>query len=105
AAHDLADPVPPERHILDGRPRRRAVLIARGEEHGPALLLRFPGVFEDVPFDQHAARVLELQQVLDDPARPLPGQWLANVVPADLNIGGDESWDAGVPAAEHDVLA
>ena len=56
-----------ERHVFDRRPRRAAVLVAHSEEHGEAVLGLRPVALEDVALDEHAPRVLELEQVLHRP--------------------------------------
>jgi len=71
-----------------------------------------PVVLEEVAVDEHPARVLELQEILDHPRSPgvarvadAPRQRLEEVVAADLDVGGHEVHDGGIGAAEHDVLA
>ena len=93
AAADVPDDVVDERHVLDRRPGRAAVLIAHGEQDGEAVLRVRPVAFEDVAVDQHAARVLQLEQVLHRPrgalegrVAVLPAQRLGHVVPQHLDV-------------------
>src|SRR5438034_2389331 len=91
--------------VFDGRPGGGAVLIADGELHGEAGLRGQPDIFEDIALDQHAAGVLELEQVLDGSPDAAPARGLEEVVSADLDIRRHEVGDRRVGAAEHDVFA
>src|SRR4029078_11992066 len=68
-AGDVADDVVSELDLLDHAPRAMAVLVARREEDGVARLRVHPVVLEEVVFDAHAPRVLQLEDVLARPAR------------------------------------
>jgi hypothetical protein len=111
ARGDVANHVVGEHHVLDHRPRRLAVLVARGEEHREAVLAVRPVVLEQVAVDDDAAGVLQLEQVLDRPrllalgfVHP-PRQRLRHVVVHHLDVGGHEVRHRRVGAAEHHVLA
>ena len=82
------------------------------EQDSEAVLGMGPVPFEQVPFDQHSPRVLELEEVLHRPGctcvrriAPLPAERLGEVVAHDLDVGGNEVRDRWVGAAEQDVLA
>ena len=99
-AADVAHDVVHEGDVLDDRPRRAAVLVAHGEQDREAVLRVRPVVLEQVALDEHAARVLQLEQVLDGPRRArvgrvahLPGQRLREVVAPDLDVGGHQPGD------------
>src|SRR6185369_13836614 len=90
-APGVTEDVLPERHVLDRAPRRSTVLVPDGEEDGEPVLVVLPVVFEDVALGEHAAGVLQLEDVLDRPRPPgitrmpdLPGQGLEEMIAADL---------------------
>src|SRR5262249_58792721 len=58
-----------ESHILNRRPRRRAVFAARREEDGEAILRVRPVVLKDVMIYEQSLSVFQLEEILD---RPLP---------------------------------
>ena len=102
-----------ERDVLDRRPRRAAVLVAHGEEDGEAVLRVRPVALEEVALDEHAPRVLQLEEVLHRPRLALVARarrpstraawrrWLPRISMSD----GTRSADRRVGAAEHHVLA
>ena len=99
-AHDIVS----ERDVPHHGPGRIAVLIPRREEDRIAVLRIGPVVFEDVLFDQNAARILQLKKVLDAPWSAAPRQGFCEGIAADDNVGRDEVGDVRVGAAEHQVL-
>ena len=101
----VADDVVAERDVLDDRPRRLAVLVARREEDRVPGLRRRPHVLEHVALDEDAPRVLQLERVLHRPLLAAPRERLGEVVAADRDVGGHEVRDRRIGSAEHDVLA
>src|SRR6185295_7930998 len=100
--HDIAS----KDDVLDDRPGCPAALVAGREQHR-----RSGVIFEQVPFDEDALRILELEQVLYGPLRPgkariagEPAEGLEDMVPADLDVGGDQAAGGRIRAAKHDVL-
>src|SRR5437867_8293291 len=90
ASGDVTHDVVGERHILDDRPGRGAVLVADGEQDGsPKLPNRaiVPIILEDIAVDKNSLRILQLEIILDDPVDARiawmahsPGQRFDNVV-------------------------
>ena len=68
---------------------QRAALIHRLEHDGAATLSVLPVVLEDVALDEHALRVLDLEEVLHQPLA-LPARRLEEVVATDLDVGRNE---------------
>src|SRR5207249_6910440 len=66
-APGVTEDVLPERHVLDRAPRCSTVLVPDGEEDGEPILVVLPVVFEEVALREHAAGVLQLEDVLDRP--------------------------------------
>ena len=71
-----------------------------------------PVALEEIALDEHAPRVLELEEVLHRPRLALvpglaglPRERLGEVVPPDLDVRRDEVRDRRIGAAEHHVLA
>src|SRR5438067_11960723 len=62
-------------------------------------------VLDDVPFDEHVLRVLELHQILHGPSLRLPRPWPRDVIQANNDVARHEIRDGWIAAAEHDVLA
>src|SRR5207237_3202687 len=111
-APGVTEDVLPERHVLDRAPRRSTVLVPDREEDGEPVLVVLPVVFEEIALGEHAAGVLQLEDVLDRPRPPgigrmpdLPGQGLEEVVAADLDIGGDEVRYGGRGSPEHEGIS
>src|ERR1051325_2635176 len=107
----MAQDVVGEGDVLDDRPGRGAVLVAHREQNGEAVLRLYPVVLEGVPVNQHPARVLQLENILDRPGAPrktltalLPSKRLREVVAAKLDIRGDEPVNSRVGAAEHNIF-
>src|SRR4029450_5658612 len=97
-SHDVL----PERHVPDRGPRCSTLLVPDGEEDGEPILIVPPVVFEEIALGEHPAGVFQLEEILDRPRPPgisrmpdLPGQWLEEMVAADLDIGGDEIRNGG----------
>ena len=83
---DVAHDVEAELDVLDLAPRARAVLVADREQHRVARLRLLPRAFHHVALDEHAARVLQLEEVLHLPRRRagiLPCERLAENIVAD----------------------
>src|SRR5207247_5472036 len=74
--------------VLDRRPRSPAVLVAYGEEDGVAVLGRLPRVLEDIPFDENAAGVLDLEEVLHRRPHAAPRRRLEEMILPDLDVRG-----------------
>src|SRR5262249_8653877 len=101
----VADDIVAEGHIRRTLPRAGPALVLAGLDHDRhAGLCVDPVVLEDVPFDEHAPGVLELEQVLHGP-NALPRRILPDVVPANGDITRAQPRDPRVGAPEHDVLA
>src|SRR5206468_10248690 len=83
----------------------RSVLVAYGEEDGVAVLGRLPRVLEDIPFDENAAGVLELEEVLHRRPHAAPRRRLEEMILPDLDVRGHEVADGGIGAPEDHVLA
>ncbi len=101
----MPDHVGANHHVRDDAPRRRPVLVAHRKQNGRTRLRGLPVVLEEVVLDQHAGRVLQLEQVLDLPAFTAPAYRLRDVVLAEHDIGWHEARDAGIRAAEHHILS
>ena len=96
--------VPLEHHVIHLAPRAVAVLVAHGKEDGEAGLARLPRVFDRVPFDRHAPRVFQFQQVLDRPLLAAPLGRLGEMVVGDGDVGGNEIRHARIGPAEQQVF-
>src|SRR5256712_3910624 len=104
-----------KRDSWEGSQGVTAILVAGGEDDGKSSLavrIAGPVVFEDIAVDEHAAGVLEFENVLDNPVdarvggvADFPRQRLEEVVAADLDIGGPVGLAAGIGASEDHVLA
>ena len=111
AAARVTDDVVRERHVLDDRPGRRAIVVAHRELQREPGLGRRPHVLEQVAVHEDPLHVLELEQVLDHPqdARKarvvgLPAQRLEEMIVADLDVGRHEVGDGRAGPAEQQVL-
>jgi hypothetical protein len=71
AARHMTQEVAADDDAFNRGPRRAAALIARRQQDGIAGLIGHPEVFHDVAFDDDVARVLQLEEILDGPARRL----------------------------------
>ncbi len=80
-----------------------AVLRGR-QDDAPAGLAVDPVEFEKVVLDAHSASGFELEQVLHADARAAPRQTLEEMIAADRDVGRHQADDAGVGAADQDVL-
>ena len=99
-AHDVLF----EAHVRDDAPRAAAVLVAHGDHDGVARLAALPVVVERVAHDRHVARVLQLEEILDDPVLAAPRGLLRELVVGDRDVRRDEARNARIGAAEYDVL-
>ena len=89
---------------LHDRPRRAAALVARREDDRIAGLIGDPEVLEDVAFDQHVLRVLQLEGVLHRPLRPAVARLLGGRRAADRGAGSAVSMKNGGVVFQYIVL-
>ena len=85
-AAGVADDIAADGDVLDDDPRRFAVLVAGREQDRIALLRVAPHVLHQVAFDEHAPRVLQLEEVLDLPSLLSPGDRLGEMVPPEHDV-------------------
>ena len=111
AVRRTANNVIREGNILGGCPWCRAILVLDFEVDCIPRLRLGPVVFKRISVNEHAARILEFQQVFDRPqgARiagiiALPGEGLAEEVFSDLNVRRDEVGNSWVSPPKHEVL-
>jgi hypothetical protein len=97
--------VPLEVDVIDGAPRTAAILVTDGEHHREPRLPALPVVFQGVTNDRNASRVLQLDQVLDDPVLAPPFSLLGELISADRDVGRHQARDERIRAAEQQVLA
>ena len=78
--------VPLEVDVIHGAPRAAAVLVTDGEHDREPRLPALPVVLQGVTNDRDASRVLQLDQVLDDPALVAPNGLLGELISADRDV-------------------
>src|SRR6478735_3582895 len=98
---DVPDPVVADRDVGGLGPRRTAGLVLGLHHEGEAGLRIGPLVLEHVAFDENAARVLRLEEILRLPDT-LPRGGPHDVVAADRDVGGRRVLRRHVTATEHD---
>jgi hypothetical protein len=102
---DVADDVVRELYRFHDTPGTGATLVARRQEDRISGLRRFPVVLEQVRFDAHAARVLELEEILDLPRGLAPRHRPRELVVAEDHVTGHEARNRGIGAAEQEHFA
>ena len=85
AAACVPDDVVAEVDVPNRAPRTAAARVAHGQHDRPAGLRLHPVVLEDVLLDDHVARVLQLEQILDGPPGP-PGATVPAVPAAPVSV-------------------
>ena len=62
-------------------------------------------MLEDVSVDKHAARVFQLEEILDCPGAPSPALRLEDVVAANLDVRRNQIGDLRIGSAEQNVFS
>src|SRR5262245_44696870 len=100
-----------ESHVLNRRPRRRAVFATWREEDGEAVLRIRPVVFKDVLIYKRSLGVFQLEKILDRPGPSgvsgmifLPRERFKDVVQSELDVGRDQVLNRWLGPSEHHVL-
>ena len=102
---DVPDHVVLHDDVADDAPRRRSVLVARGEHDRVPLLAGRPVVLNRIAFEKDALRVLELDAILDRPRLRHPCRLLRDQVPPYGDVARHEIDNRRIAAAEHHVFA
>src|SRR2546421_7956978 len=100
AAGGVADDVVAEGDVFGHLPGAAGAVLIELEQDSDAGLGGAPVVLEDIPFDQDAPALFELEQVLDLGPLTAPGERLNQVVSADDDVGGDGVGNVATGATE-----